>query len=574
MSPGRAAAALGFVLLFAASAAFALRDGDVAITDPDLKALDPFEARSLSRADKAFEDGLWRQAVAEYDAFLQEFPRSAALAYAIMRKGRAMQYDNKRHDAIKIYNDVLDYFPDSVHYAAAALFYMGQCHEGNGNVEDALKCWKEMAEDADYRRHALAAHALNALAGRLLGDGKVADAAKYYLQVATDFREANRRASDEAIRQLLFIHVRVSPDVRRLRAACVQLNGFDWPPRKEKAEDDAYFWTVVRGKVREMGGFNQDEADKRTAYFRYWADAMEGKRPADDDFVKDNADFRRAADGKQDAWFARLDKQFEAYQKTEDYARVAKWIVFYREYPAKVNDYYAKLNFAKMSNDLIRKLMEDLFDVSTARAIARNLFFKLKFNEMKDPEKVSLARFFWHRDEELVVETCNRMDDKDLGHMEELRFWFEYRGDANKKAERGLPLADMCTVVTVYAREAYWIKAGLLRGIGKLEEAIQAYQMTDDPPRNLFAIAECLVGLGRVDPAVGQLQEIENFFEREAPEAGLRVAHVYRGAGRREQYVAGLRDVMKKYPRSGQSSAAHQELEALGIKIGGGIDAD
>ena len=42
-------------------------------------------------------------------------------------------------------------------------------------------------------------------------------------------------------------------------------------------------------------------------------------------------------------------------------------------------------------------------------------------------------------------------------------------------------------------------------------------------------------------------------------------------------YVAhrrSLRMVLKKYPKSGQSSEAHQRLEKLGVRIGGAIDAD
>jgi hypothetical protein len=48
---------------------------------------------------------------------------------------------------------------------------------------------------------------------------------------------------------------------------------------------------------------------------------------------------------------------------------------------------------------------------------------------------------------------------------------------------------------------------------------------------------------------------------------------VYRRADQRDQYIAALRAVLKKYPKSGQSSSAHQELEKLNVRIGGGVDA-
>ena len=35
-----------------------------------------------------------------------------------------------------------------------------------------------------------------------------------------------------------------------------------------------------------------------------------------------------------------------------------------------------------------------------------------------------------------------------------------------------------------------------------------------------------------------------------------------------------VRGVIKKYPKSGQSSEAHQRLEEMGLPIGGGVDAE
>jgi TolA-binding protein len=67
---------------------------------------------------------------------------------------------------------------------------------------------------------------------------------------------------------------------------------------------------------------------------------------------------------------------------------------------------------------------------------------------------------------------------------------------------------------------------------------------------------------------------VENFFKQHAPEAALRVAGVYKRFNLRDQHIAALRAVLKKYPKSGQSNAAHLELEKLGVRIGGGVDAD
>ena len=165
----------------------------------DYKKLDPFEAQRLGEADKTFEKREWRQARAAYDAFMLAFPRSVAVPYALLRKARSIQYDNKMKEAVGFYNEVMDYFPNLIPYAAPALFYMGESYWSNGDHKDALKTWKEMAEDVDYREHRLAAYAVNALADRLYDAEEYADAAKFYLQVATDFRGKNGAATGRAI---------------------------------------------------------------------------------------------------------------------------------------------------------------------------------------------------------------------------------------------------------------------------------------------------------------------------------------------------------------------------------------
>ena len=76
-----------------------------------------------------------------------------------------------------------------------------------------------------------------------------------------------------------------------------------------------------------------------------------------------------------------------------------------------------------------------------------------------------------------------------------------------------------------------------------------------------------------IEQAVAQLREVEAFFKDHAAEAALRIARLYQHAGKKKLCVAALRGVLKKYPESGQSSTAHQELERLGIKMGGGVDA-
>ena len=87
---------------------------EVTYPSEKFKLLDTFEAHVLNKADKVFGLKKFRLAAKSYDSVILEFPKSKAIPYALLRKGRCLQLDNKRFDAIKEYREVLDYFPETV----------------------------------------------------------------------------------------------------------------------------------------------------------------------------------------------------------------------------------------------------------------------------------------------------------------------------------------------------------------------------------------------------------------------------------------------------------------------------
>src|SRR4051794_13731903 len=89
----------------------------VKLTDEEFAKLDTFEAHTLAKADKVFNEKNWKQAGAEYDSFLLEFSKSPATPYALLRKARCLHLDGKRYEAIKEYTEVLDYFPNAIKFA-------------------------------------------------------------------------------------------------------------------------------------------------------------------------------------------------------------------------------------------------------------------------------------------------------------------------------------------------------------------------------------------------------------------------------------------------------------------------
>jgi tetratricopeptide (TPR) repeat protein len=538
---------------------------EIALTAGDFQKLDTFEGHLLAKADQVYAQKDYRGALANYSAFMEQYPKSTATAYVLLRRGRCLDLDNKRFEAIKAYNEVLDYFPNAFNYASAALFYIGLGQFQNGDVVAAVKAWTELVQDEDYRKSDLAAEALCRVGDLFMTQNKADEAAKYYIQATIDFRKANPAVARYTLEQALTYLIRTRPDEAKLADLYQKAFAFGYHPGTPTQEG---YWISMREAVRRLGVFTESEKPKRQDYYRYWAGAMAGKFPQDDDFQLDLADFQRLADGDEAKWVERVERQFAAYQKPGNHSRVIRWIRAYGGNKAKVQEYYSKLNFGSMTNGDVEVLIKVLCDYVKDLELARNTYGKLQQGKWTDADRTRLGDFVMLKDEVLMARVCADMTDKDFGRMRLMRYYHWQR-----MPEKALLLANDLVGVPAYAKEAYWMKAEMLQQLQKYPEAISAYQSCDRPPASLFAIAACFQAQGKTEQALAQLREVEGFFKDAAPEAAMRIARIYRDLKDTKQYVANLRGIMKKYPQSGQSSVAHEELERLGFKIGGGVDA-
>mgnify|MGYP003920437325 CR=1 FL=1 len=68
------------------------------------------------------------------------------------------------------------------------------------------------------------------------------------------------------------------------------------------------------------------------------------------------------------------------------------------------------------------------------------------------------------------------------------------------------------------------------------------------------------------------LREIEAVFPKQGPAAAWKRVEYYEKKKLQEKAVAGARRILKIYPKSKQSSQAHQFLEKHGVATGGGLD--
>ncbi len=576
---------------------------EIELTSAEYAKLDSFEMQILKRADTVFGEALklreqadyfervrsvqqasekrvdanrtFVRAATEYESFIVENERSAAVPYALLRKARSLHLGDKRFMAMKLYEEeILEFFRNNPKIAAAALYYLGLAHWENGDLGAAMKAWKQLADDKEYSKQPLAADAINKLAENFEKQEQAGRAMVYYMQVAVDFRRSNPDAARAAIGKVLAYYVRTEPNEPKLREFYANVDTFHGHPRsapKDVAGDREY-WNFIRQAIAQNGSFNDLQVDLKRRYYGYWADQMQGKFPDWDDFQLDFIAYRREQEQDVARWISRLDQQFNQYQKEGDYDRVVRWIRAYAGYEAKVKEYFQKLNFAKISEPQMYELCRTFLDAVKDYDMATNVASKVRWDEVDDGRLWNpwVYNLRGYRHDALVEELCTRFKEPARGPMELLRYYHHYRGTLDKIMELSAQLV---------SDPNYGPEASYYRGLGQMrqnqwEEAIKTLRNADNysPPSAKWQVAECQRKLGKLAAAINELKEIENFYKDSAPEARWRMAVFYNEAGDQKQYIANLRALLKLYPKSSQASNAHNELEKLGVKIGGGVD--
>ncbi len=96
----------------------------------------------------------------------------------------------------------------------------------------------------------------------------------------------------------------------------------------------------------------------------------------------------------------------------------------------------------------------------------------------------------------------------------------------------------------------------------KLEGAIKLYQAANRRSESTWAVIDCQVKLKRYDQPIKLTRELESLGGNVAASASLKVADIYRASGEKSKEVQQLQVVLRRYPKSGQSSTASVDLKA------------
>lgn len=556
----------------AINVASANRAGDEITYPPkEFAKLDTFEGLNLEDADKLYKKKDYKGAYAAYKAYSFEFVKSKALPYVLLRMGRCLHMIDKRHAAIKAYQDVVDYFPDDVSYAAGALFYMGQCHQQNGDTAKQNAVWARMVKDDDYVAQPNSGTALTYLGGAMAKLGKFEEAAEYHWRTAVAFSKTNHKASELARRAVTAHYVVRSPNHDKLKAFYVEAGGFDGRGRKtDKPDEDKSYWSTVLKTAQSMKGAQQDQREKVA---RYWSAKMGDRFADNDDLRKQWIDLQNVYEKDTKSWLARLEKQYKLQPAA--LARVLKWCGYYSADVKMRSAFFAsesKPFLAGMKTAEKMKLMRNLSHPLRMNEEARTVMRSVSTEGMTDEEINKLTNFAAaYEPEEFVLRYFARIKDK--AYAAKSRFdYYNARTHRNKPfMEKALAEIPVLQKAPDYAGQALGLsQARLLQGLGRYEEGIKAYRGANKQPESTWGVTDCMVALKQYSQAVKTVQGLESVGGKTASSASFKIAEIYRISGNKGKEVQQLRMVLRRYPKSSESSEAHNRLEKYGVALTGG----
>lgn len=595
--------------------------------------LDTLEAVQLENADKLYGRNDFNGAYAAYEAFSLTFNKSPALPYVLLRMGRCLHNDDKRFAAIKAYQDVVDYFPDAVRYAASALYYIGLCHKESGDVQKQTAVWAGMVKDDEYVTMPNSGTALIHLANLMDEMKKFDDAVEFHWRTAVNFFESNRPAADRARGAVIYHYAVRKPNHEKLQEFFKETNGYHFHSDAAvgNPEESREYWLTpldTAGRTEE----NREDA------CRYWVRQLGDRFPEDDELRIKSINLQMVYEKDRDAWEKRMMEQFSRHPAT--LARATQWLGYFMDNPRLQEDFAKKHAVQRLAGAPTKSLLEFLGSLhESLRGQYYAKYVRDHFNTLPRDEKVGsfpgIAALGLKSEAEAVSRTVT-FDG--MGPVEQRAFQRKFMGaliqiglgDRAKQVllsinMKGITDAELKDVVAFgirfkllsesdvlafydkmadrmfaancrleyfvsieasvkalgeiqvlkkspeYANQGLlWTEATLLDGLGRYEEAIKAYQAANRQPATTWAVAECFVKLKRYGEAIQNLQGLESV-KATAPAACLKIADVYKIAANKGKEVEQLQLVLRRYPKSGESSVAHQRLESYGVKLIGGL---
>lgn len=484
------------------------------------------KAEDSARQNKSVPDvqiPTFRAASAEWQKYTvqYEFDPDATddiNAYVLFMKGMSFKGARDRNKAIDAFREVCELYPEQSWIVPAAKFMIGDCQYANGENTRARGTFLDMIDE--YPEHPLAARANNRVANIYLYLQKLPEATKYWGYASNpifkDTATSDWREAVETLPQVLAIvgnwkeltnRVYAEKDTKTAKDI---MNGIIW------IED------LIIGRRWQWG---------QKWYDGFYVDKPTEKSKAYKEFDKGFSKWHE----EQKAAFTAGGNEWEYYKRAFSYRKT-------------VDVKEAKKLIPDITKNL--KALEDKVRPDKARELGILLADARLFEEAHSVESMipDMIKRLW-----LSYEIDRRAGQWDacILSLEQII--------ASKDPE--VSLSGKKTLA--------WLYKDCVRDY---EKALKIYLDISVPPGTLWDIQHCYRRLGEKAKCFATLQDL-SFFPDQAARATWTMAEYYREDGEKEKAIALYRRLLSQpeWKKTGESSQAHQRLEAWGIATGGGV---
>lgn len=467
----------------------------------------------------------YRAAVAEWKKYSVQyeldFEDDHLKAYVLFMQGLSLKGARDRNSATKVFEELLDFYPDQTWITPAAMFMIADNHYANGEHTKAKRAFLDMVSDPEAAAHPLACRAYNRIATiewKLLNaEGAVANWHKATDPIYRDIATGDWNGACSALTQSYAI----AGKWKELTTFILRDINPDDAKGRLKAIRDA------EGTI--------DYHRSRT-WDHWWYDAKYLDKPGE------RSKARRALNEGFAEW--------HESNKAIYMAQNQEWDFLHRAF-----------NYRRgVSGQKARELIPDMTE------------YVKKSDEKSRPGRartlaILLADSGLYQDAHMLETYI-----KDIVS----RLWLSYEIDRRARAWDACILtleqiiANKDPKVSLSGKKTLaWLYKDCKRDY---EKALKIYLEISTPPGTLWDIQYCYRRLGEKAKAFAVLEEL-TFFPDQAASATWHMAEYHKDDGNKEKAIALYRRLLShpEWKKSRESSWAHQRLEAWGIATGGAV---
>jgi tetratricopeptide (TPR) repeat protein len=496
------------------------------------------ERYQMQIAERYYRQQEWKAALAEYEKFVTLYEKSEGASFAQLKWGLCQVRLRKANTAIKDgFQSVIDYWPDSPD-AVLAKYHIGRTWKDMGQVDKAKKAYESLLKD--HVEHLTAAYALADLIDIAEVEKDFKARAEYWKKLTFQVkrvegtehpcRQASRQYAqwcfteasfDEGARALATSYA--GPELAANVAACVcpaiAQMAADAParPKAERLAAQAAAWLRQQGPPA-LSTPEQKELLRKVLF------AV--------------ADVHAAA--QQDARVVEVYDQIvrQCGVTDETLGRLAGW----HESRGKFDEaYQVYRRFENKPEGLARVAMSCRQRNLHAAAVGvyREIIALDAANAVRWTAEIAAT----HRHAGQFAEAIGVYRELINSDPTNTNQWLWHIGTTHRDA-------------------------------GQWKEAIGVLRQCTNFPDNLRVMAECHRRLKEYREAILLYNQI-SADEQHAPWAVLEIAMTWEEAGRQEEAIKALQQVCRRFPKSGQASAAHTRLQdryKISVTLGGATD--